>query len=591
MKIALCQINPIVGDLEGNVEIIVDAAHRARRLGAHLAVFPEMSVTGYPPLDLLDHPHFLDSVERAVTSLAAALPSDLGVIVGAPIRNEDRVGKRLFNAALLLEDGGIVDQINKSLLPTYDVYDEYRHFEAARDRRCIEWRGVRLGVHICEDMWNSDDSEKFRMYNVEPLADLARDGADIFINLSATPFAPGKHDRRSSIIAGICRQFQRPFILVNQVGANTELIFDGDSRVHLGNGRLALSAPSFEESVLLWDADRIGNSDPSRVTDLPSDIDQHSGTGMPDAMDRTDAIARTDEEAIDDAPRNDTADVHRALVLGIQDYMRKSRLFAKVVIGVSGGIDSAVTCALAADALGPTNVVGVTMPSQFTADSSLEDAWRLAENLGIELHEIPIGPAFHTFREMLADAFAGTRPDVTEENIQARVRGVVLMAMANKFSYLLLSTSNKSEAAVGYTTLYGDMTGGLGVLSDVFKTEVYDLARYINSRGGQPVIPQRVLDKPPSAELRPNQVDQDSLPPYGELDAVLKLYIEENLDADAIVERTGSDRGLVHSILHRVDASEFKRRQAPPGLRVSDKSFGLGRRMPLAMKWDRTFDA
>ena len=559
MKIALCQINPIVGDLRGNADTIYNAARQAHRDGADLAVFPEMSITGYPPLDLLDNACFLDSVDRSVTFIAAAVPPQLGVIIGAPIRNADRMGKRLFNAALLLEGGKVVDRINKSLLPTYDVYDEFRYFEPANRRRCMKWRGMQLGVHICEDMWNSDDTEKFRMYHVDPLADLARDGADLFINLSATPFAPGKHARRTALIENICSQFELPFILVNQVGANTELIFDGDSRVHLGSGRLALCAPSFEESTLVWDTER------------------NAGEA------RTPGVAG-------DPRRDDVADVHRALVLGIQDYVRKSGVFTKVVIGISGGIDSAVTSTLAVDALGPENVIGVTMPSQFTVASSLEDARLLARNLEIELHDIPIGPATHTLNESLADAFAGTRAGVAEENIQARVRGVILMAMANKYNYLLLSTSNKSEAAVGYTTLYGDMSGGIGVLSDVFKTQVYELAWYINSRSAQQVIPQRVLEKPPSAELRHGQVDQDSLPPYEELDAMLKLYIEEMLDVSAIVERTGFDRDLVQDILRRVDTAEFKRRQAPPGLRVSNKSFGLGRRMPLAMNWNRTFN-
>ena len=569
--------------------MIVSAARQAHRRGANLAVFPEMSATGYPPLDLLDNPCFLDSVERAVTSIAAAVPSQLGVLIGAPIRNADRIGKRLFNAALLLEGGKIVDQINKSLLPTYDVYDEFRYFEPANRRRCMEWRGARLGVHICEDMWNSDDTEKFRMYPVDPLADLARDGADLFINLSATPFAPGKHARRTAIIEGICKQFQRPFVLVNQVGANTELIFDGDSRVHLSSGRLALCAPSFEESVLIWDTER--NARPSNSTGRTVGTYAAAETDALDGVDGTDGAGATYVRgAAEIAPRDDTADVHRALILGIQDYMRKSGVFTKVVVGVSGGIDSAVACALAVDALGPENVIGVTMPSRFTASSSLEDARRLARNLGIELRDIPIGPALHTLNEMLADAFAGTRHGVAEENIQARVRAVILMAMANRFNYLLLSTSNKSEAAVGYTTIYGDMTGGIGVLSDVFKTQVYELARYMNSRGGNQVIPQRVLEKPPSAELRRGQLDKDSLPPYEELDAMLKLYVEEKLDVSAIVERTGLDRGLVCDILRRVDAAEFKRRQAPPGLRVSAKSFGLGRRMPLAMNWDRTFN-
>ena len=550
MKIALCQINPVIGDLRGNGLLIADAAREARMKGADLAVFSEMCVTGYPPLDLLDYPGFLASVDRAVSSIASMVPSDIGILIGAPIRNNDAVGRRLFNAALLLEGGAVVDQIHKSLLPTYDVYDDRRYFEPSNNRRCMDWRGVRLGVHICEDMWNSDSSADLRMYDADPVAELAAGGADLFINLSATPFASGNQTRRSRIVERICRKYQRPFLLVNQVGANTELVFDGDSRAYFGDGRVAVAAPSFEEAVCIWDT---GSS-------------QTASIDIPDVA----------------------AVVHRALVLGMQDYMRKSGAFTRVVIGVSGGIDSAVTCAIAVEALGAENVVGVTMPSEFTAASSLEDARRLAQNLRIELHEIPISSAFDTVRDMLSGVFSGTQAGVAEENIQTRLRGVILMAMSNKYGYLLLATGNKSEIAVGYMTLYGDTGGCIGVLSDVFKTEVYELAHFINRQTGSRVIPQRIIDKPPSAELYPGQVDQDELPPYEKLDLILRLYIEDQLDMEPIVERTGFDRILVQDILRRVDASEFKRRQAPPGLRVSRKSFGTGRLMPVAMRWDHS---
>ncbi len=530
--------------------MIVEAAREARRKGAALAVFPEMSVSGYPPLDLLEHPTFLAAVDRAISWIATSVPGDLGVLVGAPMCNPDPVGKRLFNAAILLDGGGIADRIDKSLLPTYDVYDEYRYFEPAAVRRCMEWRDLRLGVHICEDMWNSDEMAEFRMYGADPLDDLARDGADLFINLSATPFAAGKHAQRNKLVEDICAKYGRPFVIVNQVGANTDLIFDGDSRVHLADGRLALCAPSFEESVLVWDTD--------------------------------------EESATDVAPHDDTADIHRALVVGVRDYFRKTDAFSKAVLGVSGGIDSAVAWALATDALGPENVLGVTMPSRYTAESSLEDARLLAANLGAELHEIPIDHPFTAFRDTLAVVNDGSAAGIAEENIQARTRGVILMAISNTLDYLVLSAGNKSETAVGYMTLYGDMIGGIGVLSDVYKTQVYALARFINARAGRPIIPSSVLDKAPSAELRPGQVDQDTLPPYEVLDAILKAYIEDRSDLDAIVEKTGSDRDLVEDVLRRVDRNEFKRRQAPPALRVSDKSFGSGRRMPLAMKWDRS---
>ncbi len=549
MKLALAQINPTVGDLPGNSRKILDFARRARDQGADLVVFPEMGLVGYPPLDLLDRPAFIEAVQRAIERLAQALPPDLGVILGAPVPNGGKVGKRLFNAALLIEGGRIQDAAYKTLLPTYDVFDEYRYFEPAPRRRVVTWRGLRLGLHVCEDMWNNEDAAPYHLYEANPIDELAALGIDLFINISASPFAVGKHRTRNALIEAICREHGRPFVLVNQVGANTELIFDGDSRVHAADGSLIYGAPSFEEDLYVWDLDAGPGPSPR--------------------------------------PHDDLADLHDALVLGIRDYFTKTGAFQKALVGLSGGIDSAVTCALAVAALGPERVVGVTMPSKYSSPGSVSDSEALARNLGIAFHEIPIEPAVAAFEAMLAGVFAGTAPGVAEENIQSRTRGVTLMAISNKFDYLLLSTGNKSEAAVGYVTLYGDTNGGVAVLSDVFKTDVYRLAHHINDRAGRAVIPENTITKPPSAELRPDQKDTDSLPPYDVLDAVLRLYIEAHLEVDAIVAQTGFDRALVRHILQQVDRNEYKRRQMPPGLRVTNKAFGIGRRLPIVMRWDR----
>ena len=549
MTIALAQINPVVGDLRGNADKIVARAEAAHRRGAELVVFPELCVTGYPPQDLLEQPAFMAATEDALQHVARDVPQQLGVIVGAPLANERGTGKHAVNAALLLEGGERRAVVRKRLLPTYDVFDEHRYFEPARRQDVVEWRGLRLGLHICEDMWNAHERAAHRLYDEEPLADLAAQDPDFFINISASPFSAGKHARRDRLVEDICRRHRRPFLLCNAVGANTEIIFDGDSRVHRADGRQVCCAESFEEDLLFWESD--------------------------------------EDERTCHYQREETADRHAALTLGIRDYFAKTGGFDKALVGLSGGIDSAVTCALATQALGPERVVGVTMPSKFSSEGSVADSEKLAENLGVELHEIPIKPAVKAFDVMLAPQFEGTAPGTAEENIQARARGVTLMALSNKFDYLLLSTGNKSEMAVGYSTLYGDMSGGLAVLSDVLKTDVYALARFINEQTGRAVIPQHTLDKPPSAELAEDQRDQDTLPPYDTLDAILRRYIEEQKELDTIVRETGLGRTLVHDILHAVDRTEYKRRQAPPGLRVSEKAFGMGRRLPIVMRWDR----
>ena len=548
MKIALAQLNPTVGDLRGNGQKIIDVAARARAEGADLVVFPEMCIVGYPPQDLLENPFFLDAAQQALEWVAGAVPADVGLIVGGPVRNPSEVGKRIFNAAFVYEGGRRLGEVHKTLLPTYDVFDEYRHFEPAAACRPVVWRGLRLGLHICEDMWNNQEVADFHLYRRNPVDELAAQGIDLFVNISASPFALGKHAVRNRLVAESCREHGVPFVLVNQVGANTEIIFDGDSRVHAADGRRLLCAPSFEEALLIWDTDADYGPCPVRHTDVE--------------------------------------DLHDALVLGIRDYFRKTGAFTKALVGLSGGIDSAVTCALAVEALGADQVVGVTMPSKYSSAGSVDDSQALAENLGIEFHEISIRPAVEAFGQMLAGVFAGTEAGVAEENIQARARGVTLMALSNKFGHLLLTTGNKSEMAVGYATLYGDMSGGLAVLSDVLKTRVYELARYLN-RAGE-VIPENTITKPPSAELRPDQRDQDSLPPYDVLDEILRRYVEEFQELDAIAEATGFDRALVHDVLRMVDRNEYKRRQAPPGLRVTMKAFGSGRRLPLVMRWDRS---
>ena len=553
MRIALAQINPTVGDIAANVRLILSTAQDAVSDGAELVVFPEMCVLGYPPLDLLDSTYMIEAVEKGLAYLEAHMPPDVGLLVGAPVPNPDPNGKRLFNAAVLLEKGAARRAVHKMLLPTYDVFDEYRHFEPAKEQQVLAFKGIRLGVHVCEDMWNNEEVAEYHTYERDPLAELVAQGIDMFINISASPFSHGKHDLRTSVLESICRNHGVPFVLVNQVGANTELIFDGDSRVHDASGRLVLCAPSFEPALLHWDTE----SGPVGPHAVPASSDR-------------------------------IADIHDALVLGIRDYVGKTGAFDRALIGLSGGIDSAVTAALAVEALGAQNVTGITMPSRWSSTGSVTDSESLATALGMELHHIAIEPAVRAFESMLKPVFAGTETGVAEENIQARTRGVTLMAMSNKFGHLLLTTGNKSELAMGYATLYGDMSGGLAVLSDVFKVDVYALAEYINQRAGRDLIPRSTIEKPPSAELRPDQTDQDSLPPYDVLDEILKLYIEHRQDADVIARQTGHPRVFVEGLLRAVDRNEYKRRQAAPGLRVSSKAFGAGRRLPIVMKLDRT---
>lgn len=546
MQIALCQINPVVGDLAGNVTRIRIAAEQAAAHQADLAIFPELCITGYPPLDLLENESFIASVDRAVEQLAAGLPQDIGILIGAPRRTGKSVGRPLYNSAILIENGKILAETKKILLPTYDVFDESRYFTSGDKCRPMSFRGMKLGVHICEDLWNVHATADYRPYERDPISELMDAGSEILINLSASPFSQGKREQRDRLISEVTRRFGVPFVFVNQVGANADLIFDGDSRVHDSDGRKIVSTASFQEDMVLW-----------KPENEPSELPR-----------KRDAIE----------------DLYDALVLGISDYFDKTGAFTKALIGLSGGIDSAVTAAFATAALGPDRVVGITMPSRYSSPESARDAERLAQNLGIEFGEIPIEPAVRAFEKMLASSFEGVDPGLTEENIQARVRGTALMGLSNTYNYLVLSTSNKSEAAVGYSTLYGDMVGGLAVLLDVYKLQVYELADYVNQRAGKEIIPHFTISRPPSAELRPNQTDQDSLPSYHVLDPILQRAIEKQQSADQIVEETGGDPVLVKQILSMLDRSEYKRFQSAPGLRVTDKAFGSGRRIPLVMR-------
>ena len=549
MKIALVQFNPIVGDIATNARKIVERVHEAAHKGANLVVFPELALIGYSHHDLLDNAFVVDGIEEALAWIHRQIPEQVATVVGTVVRNRSETGKKLFNSAAFLESGRPVQYVHKMLLPTYDVYDEYRYFEPAKGQSPIEFNSVKLGIHICEDMWNLSKYSTYHTYERNPVDELVEQGAELLINLSASPFSHGRHQLRTDLIQDICAEHHLPFLLANQVGANTELIFDGDSRVHGPNGELLRCAPSFQETILYWDTH--------------------------------------DHAPFQDKAHDRIEDIRDALVCGIREYVSKSGVFPAVLIGLSGGIDSAVTAALAVEALGAQRVMGITMPSAYSSVGSVSDSMELANNLGITCHTIPIETAVSAFDGMLEPLFDGTSVGIAEENIQARTRGVTLMAVSNKFGHLVLTTGNKSEMAMGYATLYGDMSGGLAVLADVFKTDVYRLAEFMNAEAQHDLIPRSTIEKPPSAELRPDQKDEDSLPPYPILDEVLRLYVEERLDVHSICERTGHAEAFVLGLLQAVDRNEYKRKQAPPGLRVSSKAFGTGRRIPLVMKFDR----
>jgi NAD+ synthase (glutamine-hydrolysing) len=546
MRVAMAQLNPTIGDYAGNIEKIEQTLAASAAEGPDLVVFPELFLCGYPPRDLLERAWFIRQAQDAVMrvlEISERYPKT-GILVGAPLPTDRPTGKGLYNAALLMEEGKVLLQQNKSLLPTYDVFDEARYFDPAQTTSVVPFHGERLGISICEDAWTDPELWLRPPYDSDPIAGLVQAGATILLNISASPFWAGKEEVRYRLLSNHARRHGRPLVFVNQVGANDELVFDGRS-LHLdGLGSPCAVFPSFTESLDVVDTGRQGAPQPYQA-----------------------------QPGIES--------VHQALMLGIRDYTRKTG-FRQVVLGLSGGIDSALTCALAAAALGSENVVGVTMPAPYSSRGSVEDSRELARNLGIRCLEIPISEVFTAYLNTLTPFFEGRALDVTEENIQSRIRGNTLMALSNKFGYLVLTTGNKSELAVGYCTLYGDMSGGLAVIADVPKTMVYELARFVNRE--REVIPQACLTKPPSAELRPNQTDQDTLPPYDVLDGILKLYVDDGCSLDEIVAR-GYDRETVMWVLRAVDRNEYKRWQAAPGLKVTSKAFGMGRRIPVAAKY------
>jgi NAD+ synthetase len=540
MKIGFAQINPTVGDLSGNCELIISAYKRLVAAGAQLVLTPELAITGYPPQDLVFKSRFVPENLALLEKLQAHVAKS-ALLVGFVDRNEGR-GKPFRNAAALLERGKPIRKTYKSLLPTYDVFDEDRYFQRADHVEPFDVQGKKIGVTICEDIW-TDEYLPRPLYDCEPTRSLVEQGAEIVVNLSASPFRLGAPACRLEMITAQARAYQRPICYCNVVGGNDQLIFDGNSVAVNASGQLIAQLASFREDEKVVD------------TDSTEPIEFHEGN-VPEQL-------------------------FAALSLGVRDYFRKSG-FHSAVVGLSGGVDSAVTAVIAVEALGAENAIGVSMPSPFSSRGSIDDARSIARNLGIRLLEIPITEAFQVFKTQFKEVFKGLLENETEENMQPRLRAMTLMALSNKFGHLVLSTGNKSELAVGYCTLYGDMAGGLGVISDVPKTMIYDLARWINRE--REIIPSSTMDKAPSAELKPNQKDQDTLPPYEILDQILQLYVEENLSARDIIAR-GFDEKTVRWVQRRVDLNEYKREQAAPGLKVTSRAFGMGRKMPIAQRY------
>ena len=544
MKIALAQVNPTVGDFTGNLEKIVAASGRAAAQGARLAVFSELAICGYPPADFLEKPSFLARCRTAVEELAKATSGlSTAVVAGVALPAPPEAGKPAVNAAVLVDGGRLLLEQHKRLLPFYDVFDEQRYFSPSRSQQVVELDGVRLAITICEDAWNDKNFWPRRLYSVDPIEELMRQNPAVHINLSSSPFWHSKREIRRQMLAAIARRYGVPVLMCNQVGGDDSLIFDGSSLALDGRGELIAQAASFEEDLVVVDP-----------------FNAHS---------------------IPDPPTNDTEAAYRALVLGTRDYVRKCG-FRKVLVALSGGIDSAIVATIAAVALGAENVIGIGMPSPYSSAGSIDDSRQLAANLGIRFEMIPISGLFEEYTRALDPLFTGLQPDITEENIQSRIRGSLLMALSNKFSALVLTTGNKSEMAVGYCTLYGDMVGALAVIGDLVKTRVYAISNWVNRE--REIIPQSILEKPPSAELRPDQRDTDSLPPYDVLDPIIEAYVEHYETPECIAHAHNLPLELVQHVVHLVERSEYKRQQAAPVLKVTSKSFGMGRRFPIAVE-------
>jgi NAD+ synthase (glutamine-hydrolysing) len=546
MKIVMAQLNPVVGDISGNLARLADTLSRCPP-DADLVVFSELFLVGYPPRDLLERPAFIRKSQEALLEVARLSKKypHLGILVGAPRPTDRERGKGLANTALLFFHGELFFHQDKSLLPSYDVFDETRHFDPAAKIRVTPFKDEKLGICVCEDAWSGAESWCRRFYDRDPIDILAGNGATVLINLSASPYQVGKDEYRYHLMQAHAQKFRLPFVHVNQVGGNDELIFDGHSYAFDAGGQPLAALPGFQEAVVTVDLSR---------------------TGTPGLF----------------TPQEPIASVHDALVLGLRDYLHKTG-FTQAVVGLSGGVDSAVVCSLAAEALGRENVMGVAMPSLYSSPESLTDAEQLARNLGVLLRVVHITPIYQAYLEALRKQFTVDRVDITLENIQARIRGNIVMALSNRFGHLVLATGNKSELSVGYCTLYGDMSGGLSVIGDVPKTMVYELARYINRR--QEVIPASTIEKPPSAELRPDQKDQDTLPPYEILDQIIELYLVEAHSFDYILAR-GFAPETVRWVIEAIDKNEYKRRQAAPALKVTSKAFGMGRRLPIAARYE-----
>jgi len=554
MKITLAQLNPTVGDLDGNLEKLNLQLNKITKDDPDLVILPELFLTGYPPRDLLDYDSFIRRCDAALTRLLDISLNypETAILIGTVTRCQFEHGKKLHNSAILIENGRILFQQNKTLLPAYDVFDENRYFEPAKEVKVYPFRGELLGISICEDAWNEAEAKLPHLYAQNPLQQLGRAGATLLINLSASPYYLGKEQLRFATLARQSKQLGLPLIMVNQVGGNDELIFDGCSLILNNRGEKIVQAPQFAEKIISIDSDQLTQSaslSPSPAVPVP-----------PDSM----------------------SQLEGALVLGIKDYFAKCG-FSEAVIGLSGGIDSALTCALAVKALGADKVWGITMPSPYSSSGSIDDSKILADNLGIRFDIIPISNLYQSYLDALKPIFGDLPMGLAEENVQARIRGNLLMSIANKFNRLLLTTGNKSELAVGYCTLYGDMSGGLAPISDLPKGLVYKLSRHCNRNGI--IIPETTLTKEPSAELRPDQKDQDSLPPYDLLDRILALYIDDGIDAETIINQEGLPAETVSEIIAAVKRNEYKRRQAPPGLKVTSKAFGCGRRMPVAARY------